>query len=86
MLQGEYSAILLTFINLQFVIKIFVLSIFESPFYTGFIVAAIARLTICILMDFPIHIDTINMGLSILWFKGSQVEGSKSVFLSLNVV
>ena len=27
--------ILSTFINLQFVIKIFVLSIFESPFYTG---------------------------------------------------
>ena len=29
MLQGEHSAILLTFIKLQFVIKIFVLSIFE---------------------------------------------------------
>ena len=27
---------LLTFINLPFVIKIFVLSIFEWPFYTGF--------------------------------------------------
>ena len=38
MLQGEHSAILLTFIKLQFVIKIFVLSIFEWPFYTGFIV------------------------------------------------
>ena len=31
-LQGEHSAILLTFIKLQFVIKIFVLSIFEWPF------------------------------------------------------
>ena len=30
------SAILLTFIKLPFVIKIFVLSIFEWPFYTGF--------------------------------------------------
>ena len=32
MLQGEHSAILLTFIKLPFVIKIFVLSIFEWPF------------------------------------------------------
>ena len=30
--------ILLTFIKLPFVIKIFVLSIFEWPFYTGFTV------------------------------------------------
>ena len=35
MLQGEHSAILLTFIKLPFVIKTFVLSIFEWPFYTG---------------------------------------------------
>ena len=34
----EYSAILSTFIKLHFVIKIFVLSIFEWPFYTGFTV------------------------------------------------
>ena len=38
MLQGEHSAILLTFIKLPFVIKILVLSIFEWPFYTGFTV------------------------------------------------
>ena len=37
MLPWEHSAILLTFIKLQFVIKTFVLSIFEWPFYTGFI-------------------------------------------------
>ena len=36
MLQGKHSAILLTFIKLPFVIKIFVLSIFEWPFYTSF--------------------------------------------------
>ena len=36
MLQVEQSAILLTFIKLPIVIKIFVLSIFESLFYTGF--------------------------------------------------
>ena len=36
MLQGEHSAILLTFIKLPFVIKIFDLFIFEWPFYTDF--------------------------------------------------
>ena len=38
MLQGEHSAILLTFIKLPFVIKIFVLLIFQWPFYTRFTV------------------------------------------------
>ena len=38
MLQGEHSAILSTFIKLPIVIKIFVLSIFEWRFYTGFTV------------------------------------------------
>ena len=38
MLQGEHSAILSTFNKLPSVIKIFVLSIFEWPFYTGFTV------------------------------------------------
>ena len=38
MLQREHSAILLTFIKLPFVIKIFVLSVFEWPFDTGFFV------------------------------------------------
>ena len=38
MLQGEHSAIILTFNKLPFVIKVFVLSMFEWPFYTGFIV------------------------------------------------
>ena len=37
MLQ-EHSAKLSTFVKLPFVIKIFVLSIFEWPFYTGFTV------------------------------------------------
>ena len=35
MLQGEHSAILSAFIKLPFVIKIFVLSIFEWLFYTN---------------------------------------------------
>ena len=38
MLQGEPSAILSTFIKPRFVIKIFVLSVFEWPFYAGFTV------------------------------------------------
>ena len=40
MLQGEHIAILATFIKLPFVIKIFVLPIFEWPFYTGFTVSS----------------------------------------------
>ena len=38
MLHGEHSAILSPFIKLPFAIKVFVLSIFEWPFYTGFTV------------------------------------------------
>ena len=41
MLQGEYSAILLTFINLSFSIKTFVLFIFKWPLETGFTVIVI---------------------------------------------
>ena len=44
MFQGEHSAILLTFIKLPFVIKIFVLFIFEWLLKTGFTV-----LTLCLL-------------------------------------
>ena len=38
MLQGEHSAIFSTFIKLLFVIKTFILSIFEWTVYTGFTV------------------------------------------------
>ena len=41
MLQKEHSAILLPFLKLPVVIKTFVLSIFEWPFYTGFTVLAL---------------------------------------------
>ena len=34
-------------------------------------------LTLCILMDFPTHNDTICMGLPIVYFKGPQVGLSK---------
>ena len=39
MLQGEHYAILSTFIKLPFVMKIFVLSIFEWPLKIGFSVS-----------------------------------------------
>ena len=42
---AEPSAILLTFIKQPLVIKIFVLSIFEWPFYTGFTVFQITKYT-----------------------------------------
>ena len=51
-----------------------------------------SRLTLCILMDFPIHvhINTKYHGLPILYFKGLQVDVSMfrnyNVFLSLKVV
>ena len=34
-------------------------------------------------MDFPIHIDTISRGLSIVYFKASQVDLSKSGCISV---
>ena len=38
-------------------------------------------------MDFPIHIDTISIGLPILYFKSSQVKFlNYDFFLSLKVV
>ena len=43
MLHVEHSAILLTFIKLPFVIKIFVLSIFERLFYTGLLYAKLCE-------------------------------------------
>ena len=50
MLQGEHSAILLTFIKQLFVIKIFVLSIFEWPLYTGFTVIPVLAGNLCKLL------------------------------------
>ena len=57
----DCSPILSNFIKLHFVIKTFVLSIFEWPFYTGFIVLAYifedkmyssSDASVCIIMDF----------------------------------
>ena len=52
MLQGEHSAILSTCTKLPFVIKIFVLSIFEWPLKTGFTVYVS-----CSLKPYQVHID-----------------------------
>ena len=38
------------------------------------------------LLEFPINIDTIRMGLPIVCFKGSHVEFLNHIFLSLDVV
>ena len=56
--------------------------------YTSFI-ANLCCLTLCILMHFLIHIDTISMGLTIAYFRG-RMYGKNflncDVFLSLKVV
>ena len=55
MLQGEHSAILSTFIKLPFVIKVFVLSIFELPFYAGFTIFVEESSVLCLLAEtFPL--------------------------------
>ena len=41
------------------------------------------QLTHFILMDFPKHVDRTSMGLSILYFKGSQVESFKLYGISV---
>ena len=41
-------------------------------------------LTLCILIYFPIHINTISMGLPIVFFKGSQVEFFKLWCISVS--
>ena len=43
MFQGEHFETLLTFIKLPFIIKIYVLSIFEWPIYTGFTVTILVK-------------------------------------------
>ena len=44
LLQGEHSAILSTFIKLPFVIKVFVLSMFECRLKTGFTVSLVFKM------------------------------------------
>ena len=45
------------------------------------------QLTFCILMDFPIHIKAIKMGLSIIYLKGHRpLFPDYDLFLSLRIV
>ena len=54
----EHPAIVLTFIKLSFVIKFFVLSVFEWPFYTGFTV----KIYLVLLNKFPNFPDKHTLG------------------------
>ena len=55
---------------------------FEWPFYTGFIVQNY-YITLCVLMDSSIWLDTINLGWLIVFIKGSWDD---DIFQSLKVV
>ena len=51
------------------------------------IICWISLLTLCILVDFPRHVDRTSMDLSILQFKGSHVDFLNSnISLSLKIV
>ena len=58
----EHSAILSTFINLPFVIKIFVLSIFEWPLKTGF---TVSFLSFQGKIDLKLHLNRLQAILSL---------------------
>ena len=46
----------------------------------------LSHLTLFILMDYPIHIYTMSMELSILYFKGSQLKISIKRCISIKIV
>ena len=46
-------------------------------FFSFDLLAILVFLSLFILMDFLINVDTISMGMPILYFKGSQVEFSE---------
>ena len=47
--------------------------------------AGLGIITLFILIDFPMYVDRISMELSILYFKGSKVEFSKSYCISYSI-
>ena len=69
--QEEHSAILLTFIKLQFVIEIFLLFIFEWPFYAGFTVNGIYAVVVfkymINILYFPREIHTLYTAIVVKW-------------------
>ena len=70
MLQGEHSAILSTFIKLPFVIKIFVLSILEWPFYTGFTVTLSLAFYECFCLNIFLKVFVKGIYKNPEWFRG----------------
>ena len=77
MLKGEQSAILSTFIKPPFVINIFVLSIFEWPFYTGF--TALLKT-----LKFILELEFTDGAEKIVILKSSSKKPSKSSFRHLH--
>ena len=63
--KREHFAILSTYINLPFAIQIFVLSIFEWPFYTGFTVF-LSLNVVFILANIADH-DEMQLLLHFIW-------------------
>ena len=59
----EHSAILLTFIKLPVVIKIFVLSIFEWPFYTGFVWDCVAAVECLPALHYSVDFIFLSFGI-----------------------
>ena len=98
MLQWEHSAILLTFSKLPFVIKIFVLSISEWPFYTGFTVTikllmSHIQLTSSILSSAAVIGDILNnfsqnflLGRVTLWDIWTEIQFYRAVMHDLGLV
>ena len=74
----EHSAILLTAIKLSFVIKIFVLSIFEWPFYTGFTVLLL--LSVYARGESLLNISSLWY-LDVSWWNGGRNSNSLSGIL-----
>ena len=78
MLQGEHFAILSTFIKLPFVIKIFVLSIFEWLLKRGFTVLFFCHLLIFMTQNRGVPAYTQSTQLRTLIFECPKIKSLKS--------
>ena len=72
-----HSAILLTFIKLPIVIKIFIMSIFEWQFYTGF---TVTELTTKDNIYYYIPINDTYFELSVFWLSDTEKQINKLRF------
>ena len=73
--QKIFSPVFLVPIFLSFT-TVYIFNYFQL-YFPLLVLKYLQQLTLCIPMDFPIHIDTISMGVPIIYFKGSQVDFSK---------